>query len=227
MNPWIIYNHFSSRRELEDALEKTGKLEELEKVKKVSKIANLEFIVQEEPKGLGHAIFCAKDYIGDEPFAVLLGDTICVGEPNCTSGLVDIFEKKKSSVFSVEEIKREETRRYGIVSGKEVEKGLMLVNQLIEKPDPDEAPSLLGIQGRYIFTPELFAYQESLESGFGGEMQLTDAMQLLAKNNNLYSWVFEGKRYDIGTMKDWFQSHLDLSLKSEFSDIIEEVVRKL
>ena len=141
--------------------------------------------------------------------------------------LVDIFEKKKSSVFSVEEIKREETRRYGIVSGKEVEKGLMLVNQLIEKPDPDEAPSLLGIQGRYIFTPELFAYQESLESGFGGEMQLTDAMQLLAKNNNLYSWVFEGKRYDIGTMKDWFQSHLDLSLKSEFSDIIEEVVRKL
>jgi len=221
-----IESHFRPMKFLEDNLEKTGKLEELEEIRKINDIANLSFIIQEKPKGLGHAIFCAKEFINGEPFAVLLGDTIC-GEPNCTRELVSIFETKEASVFSVEEIKPEETRRYGIVSGKEIAPGLVLVDDLVEKPDPEKAPSLLGIQGRYVFTSDIFAYLENITAGIGGEMQLTDAMASLAADTKMYSWTFSGKRYDIGTMNDWFKSHLELSLESEFSDIIHDFVNKL
>jgi len=222
-----IENHFRPIKALEESLEKLGKFQELEKVRKVNEIANLTFIIQDEPKGLGHAIFCAKEFVRDEPFAVLLGDTICTGNPNCTRGLVDIFKEKRTSVFSVEEIKPEETHRYGVVSGKDIGNRLMLIDKLVEKPDPEDAPSLLGIQGRYIFTPELFDCQKKISIGSGGEIQLTDAMQELAQRSTLYSWTFNGKRYDIGTMKDWFQSHIELSLKSKYSNIINEVVSKL
>jgi len=222
-----IENHFRPIKALEESLEKLGKFQELEKVRKVNEIANLTFIIQDEPKGLGHAIFCAKEFVRDEPFAVLLGDTICTGNPNCTRGLVDIFKEKRTSVFSVEEIKPEETHRYGVVSGKDIGNRLMLIDKLVEKPDPEDAPSLLGIQGRYIFTPELFDCQKKISIGSGGEIQLTDAMQELAQISTLYSWTFNGKRYDIGTMKDWFQSHIELSLKSKYSNIINEVVSKL
>ncbi len=226
-NKQAIENHFRPIKYLERALENAEKFQELDEIRKVKNIANLDFIVQDEPKGLGHAIFCAKEFVGDEPFAVLLGDTICVGTPNCTKGLVDIFEEKRASVFSVEEIKIEETHRYGVVSGKQIEKGLILVDQLIEKPGPDKAPSLLGIQGRYIFTPEIFDCLEEIEVSAVGEMQLTDAMQLLAKNIEIISWTFEGKRYDIGTMKDWFQSHIELSAHSEYSHILRDVLKNL
>ena len=222
-----IEAHFRPMQELEIALEKAGKTEELEQIKKVNKIANLEFIIQEEQKGLGHAILCAEEFIGDSPFAVLLGDTICTGEPNCTKGLVDIFNQKKSSVFGVKSIKPEETRRYGVVSGKSVSEGLMLVDKLVEKPEPESSPSLLGILGRYIFTPDIFNFQRATTSGVGGEIQLTDAMQALAQESEMYSWTFNGRRYDIGTMKDWFQSHIELSANSEFSPILNAVLSKL
>ena len=226
-NKKVIENHFSSLKNLEVLLEKNEKFEELEKVKAVNSIANLTFIVQEHPKGLGHAIYCSKDFIGDQPFAVLLGDTICIGSPNCTKGLIDIFEKRNSSVFSVEEIKIEETDRYGIVSGQTIEEGLILVEKLVEKPGPELAPSLLGIQGRYVFTSELFDYLNKTGLGKEGEMQLTDAMQFFAEKSEIYSWIFNGKRYDIGTMKDWFQSHIELSFQSEYSEILKQVVNKL
>ena len=222
-----IENHFGPMDELELALEKAGKLAELNEIRKINEIANIEFIIQEEQKGLGHAILCAEEFVGDSSFAVLLGDTICTGNPNCTKGLVEIFEDRKANVFSVEKIKPEETKRYGIVSGKEIDEGIMLVDDLIEKPKLEDAPSLLGIQGRYVFTPKIFSYQRNAKIGAGGEMQLTDAMQEMAKNDELYSWTFEGKRYDIGTMKDWFQSHLELSSQSEFSPVLNEVINKL
>ena len=222
-----IENHFSPILQLENALEKAGKTKELEEIKKINNLANLEFIIQKEQKGLGHAILCAEEFVGNSPFAVLLGDTICTGTPNCTKGLVHMFEERKASVFSVEKIKPEETKRYGIVSGKEVDKGVMLVDDLIEKPELEDAPSLLGIQGRYVFTPELFEYQKNVKKGAGGEIQLTDAMRSLAKDRNMFSWTFDGDRYDIGTMKDWFQSHLELSAKSEFSPILDFVLEKL
>ena len=214
-----IENHFKPAKKLEQALDKAGKLKELEEIKKVNKLANIEFIIQEEQRGLGHAILCAEDFVGTDPFAVLLGDTICLGNPNCTKGLVNIFKEKKASVFSVEEIKPEETKRYGIVSGKEISEGIMEVNDLVEKPESKDAPSLLGIQGRYVFTPDLFYHQKNVKKGAGGEIQLTDAMKSLAKSDKMFSWVFDGKRYDIGTMKDWFQSHIELSLSSDLSPI--------
>jgi len=222
-----IENHFRSIESLENALEKAGKFKELKEIEKVNNLANIEFIIQEEQKGLGHAILCAEEFVGDNPFAVLLGDTICTGNPNCTKGLVEIFEERNASVFSVESIKPEETKRYGVVSGREVSKGIMLVDNLVEKPEIAHAPSLLGIQGRYVFTKELFEYQKNVRKGTAGEIQLTDAMKDMAKNGELFSWIFEGKRYDIGTMKDWFQSHFELSSKSDFSPLLKEVISKL
>ena len=222
-----IENHFKPMERLERALEKAGKFEELKEIKKVNELANLEFIIQEEQKGLGHAILCAEEFVGNDSFAVLLGDTICTGNPNCTKGLVEIFKERKSSVFAVERITKKDTKRYGVVSGKEIKPGLMLVDELIEKPEPEKAPSLLGIQGRYIFTSELFTHQKEIRRGAGGEIQLTDAMQSLANESQMFSWTFEGRRYDIGTMKDWFQSHIELSAKSEFSPLLNEVITKL
>ena len=222
-----IENHFKPIKRLEETLEKQGKFEELEEIRKVNNIANLEFIIQKEQKGLGHAILCAENFVGDDSFAVLLGDTICKGNPNCTKGLVNLFIEKQASIFSVEEIKLEETKRYGIVSGRKVDENIMLVEDLVEKPAPSVAPSLLGIQGRYVFTPELFFHLKKTSKGSGGEIQLTDAMKSLSQVQEMYSWTFKGKRYDIGTMKDWFQSHLELSIKSEYSSILEEVLKKL
>tara|TARA_Y100000591_G_scaffold293696_1_gene281824 strand:+ start:71 stop:916 length:846 start_codon:yes stop_codon:yes gene_type:complete len=222
-----IENHFRQSKELEIALEKIGKFKELEEIKKVNEIANIEFIIQEEQKGLGHAILCAEEFVGNNSFAVLLGDTIFSGDPNCTKGLVNLFEQRNASVFSVELVKPNETRRYGIVSGKEFDKDVMLIDDLVEKPEPNLAPSLLGIQGRYVFTPDIFRYQKQVKKGAGGEIQLTDAMRILAKEKEMYSWIFKGKRYDIGTMKDWFQSHLELSIESDFSPILESVLDKL
>ena len=222
-----IENHFRPMDKLEKALKMAGKESELKELRKVNELANIEFIIQREQKGLGHAILCAEDFVGEDSFAVLLGDTICTGSPNCTKGLVDIFLEKKTNVFSVEEIKPEETKRYGIVSGTEVERDILLINDLVEKPDFEDAPSLLGIQGRYVFTPDLFHHLKSTGNGKEGQIQLTDAMNSLSRVQNIYSWIFKGKRYDIGTMKDWFQSHLELSLKSNYSSVLKEVFQKL
>jgi len=227
VNKQAIKNHFSPAKGLEDALKDKGKVRELKSIKEINEIANLEFIFQDEPKGLGHAILCAEEFVGDNPFAVLLGDTICTGNPNCTKKLVDLYKEKQASVFSVENIMPEETKRYGVVSGDEVQKGIMLVNSLIEKPEAEKAPSLLGIQGRYVFVPEIFDCLKNTIKGSEGEIQLTDAMQLLSKKMEMYAWTFDGKRYDIGTMKDWFQSHLELSSQSDFSSILKEIIKKL
>ncbi|MEC8706922.1 MAG: UTP--glucose-1-phosphate uridylyltransferase GalU [Candidatus Thermoplasmatota archaeon] len=222
-----IENHFRPMEKLEKALEEAGKFKELDDIRKVNEIANLKFIIQEEQKGLGHAILCAEEFVGSDPFAVLLGDTICTGSPNCTKALFDLFLEKKSSIFSVESIDLKETKRYGIVSGTEIDNDLMLVNDLVEKPEPEAAPSLLGIQGRYIFTSDLFSHLKETGIDSGGEIQLTDAMKSLAKVQKIYSWTSDGKRYDVGTMKDWFQSHLELSIKSEYSSVLKEVINKL
>jgi len=222
-----IENHFKPIEKLEKSLKEAGKFKELEEINKINDIANIDFIIQKEQKGLGHAILCAEDFVGDGPFAILLGDTICTGNPNCTKGLVNFFNDKKSSVFSVEKIRPEDTERYGIISGDMLEDGVMLVKALVEKPSLEEAPSLLGIQGRYIFTPDIFNYLRETSSGSGGEIQLTDAMESMAQVRDIYSWTFSGKRYDIGTMRDWFQSHLELSANSNFSNILKEVLQKL
>jgi UTP--glucose-1-phosphate uridylyltransferase len=222
-----IKRHFTPSPELERALAKAGKNKELEQIQKVSEMANIEFIIQEEQKGLGHAVLCAENFVGNSPFAVLLGDTICVGEPNCTRGLVEKFKTINKSIFAVEQIELEETRRYGVVSGNAIKKDLWEVKNLVEKPEPQHAPSQLGILGRYIFTPDIFEYQRSTKLGVGGEIQLTDAMRSLAEEDIIYAWLFNGRRYDIGTMRDWFKSHIELSSESEFADVMDEIMREI
>ena len=222
-----IESHFRPMKGLESTLAKTGKLRELEKIKEINKSANFEFIIQDEPKGLGHAILCAEKFVGDSPFVVLLGDTICIGNPNCTRGLIDIYNLNGKSVFAVEKVELEDTKRYGIVSGKEFERDILKIEYLVEKPNPEEAPSRLAILGRYVFNPDFFEYQRNITEGIGGEIQLTDAMQELAQKDELYSWTFPGKRYDIGTMKDWSQAHIQLSSKSEFSELLDGVIDNL
>tara|TARA_B100001121_G_scaffold305713_2_gene323784 strand:+ start:89 stop:952 length:864 start_codon:yes stop_codon:yes gene_type:complete len=222
-----IENHFKPIKKLESFLEKNGKNSELEEIKSLNSIANLEFIVQEEQRGLGHAILCAENFIGNDSFAVLLGDTICTGDPNCTESLVNKFNKYGDSIFAVESIQPEETKRYGVISGKEISKQIILVDKLVEKPDTTVSQSLLGILGRYIFTPDIFKFLRKSKPGSGGEIQLTDAMQSFALTHNLYSWKFDGKRYDIGTMRDWFKSHIEMSSESEYSLILKEIINEL
>ncbi len=226
-NKRAVEDHFDNNQELEMALRSKGKNKQADMVRNIlPEGIECLFVRQPAPLGLGHAVLCAKRDVGNDPFAVLLGDTICTGNPNCTKGLVQVFREKKECVFAVEEVLPRETKRYGIISGQEVSSGLRLVDKLVEKPEPEVAPSLLGIQGRYIFTPEIFTYQKDTVAGSGGEIQLTDAMQLLADNSKIYSWTFPGKRYDIGTMKDWFKSHIELSAESDFKHVIEEIINK-
>jgi len=219
----VIENHFNPSPDLEDSLKRRGKEEDLAKVKQVSNLANITFIRQESQKGLGDAILCAKDFVGDNPFAVLLGDTICVGNPNCTKGLVDIFNNYHQPVFAVEKIAMEDTGRYGVMSGDKIEDFLFNVDSLVEKPEPSVAPSNLGVLGRYIFTPDIFNYQSQVIAGVGGENQLTDAMNMTAQNNSLLAWKFSGTRFDIGTMEDWFRSHLILSHQYKWGKVIKDI----
>ena len=218
-----IENHFNPSPDLEDSLKRRGKEEDLAKVQQVSSLANITFIRQESQKGLDDAILCAKDFVDDSPFAVLLGDTICIGNPNCTKGLVDIFNNHHQPVFAVEKIAMEDTRRYGVMSGDKIEDSLFNVDLLVEKPEPSDAPSNLGVLGRYIFTPDIFNYQSQVDAGVGGEIQLTDAMNMTAQNNSLLAWKFSGKRFDIGTMEDWFRSHLILSNQHKWGKIIKNI----
>lgn len=226
-NKDAIEKHFNPLPEFEKALENSGKIRELQELQKINNIANIEFIIQEEQKGLGHAVLCAEDFVGDDPFAVLLGDTICVGSPNTTKGLVDLHKKIGKSIFAVEEVTLEETSRYGIISGKEIDHNLWKLDGMVEKPGPDLAPSRMAILGRYIFTPDIFKHQHDTRPGAGGEIQLTDAMHSLLLADDMYAWVFGGKRYDIGTMDDWFLSHLELSLQSDYSDMMKKTLDKI
>ncbi|MDC0161541.1 UTP--glucose-1-phosphate uridylyltransferase GalU [Marine Group III euryarchaeote] len=211
-----IEDHFDRSIELEAALEKAGKYEELENVKKVSELANIHYIRQKTQNGLGDAVLCAKQHVGNSPFVVMLGDTICQGTPNCTTGLIDIYKEHNSSVFAVMDVLPGETDRYGIIDGTEIDNNLWQVEDMVEKPEPSKAPSSLGILGRYLFTPDLFDYQLKVDSGIGGEIQLTDAMSLMSKKEKMLAWNFPGRRYDIGTLEDWFKAHTELVLKSEW-----------
>ncbi|MBI21962.1 MAG: UTP--glucose-1-phosphate uridylyltransferase [Chloroflexi bacterium] len=221
-----IENHFDRSIELESALEKAGKHDELAKIRKVSELANIHYIRQKTQNGLGDAVLCAKQHVGDSPFVVMLGDTICQGTPNCTSGLIEIYEEYNSSVFAVMDVLSSETDRYGIIDGKIIDENIWHVSQMIEKPEPKAAPSNLGILGRYLFTPDLFEYQSQVVSGVKGEIQLTDAMSLMAEKTKMLAWRFPGKRFDIGTLEDWFKAHTDLVLDSQWGSDFSKWLNK-
>ena len=207
-----IEDHFDRSFELEYNLRESGKTDYLNEIKKISDLADIYYVRQKKQKGLGDAIYCAEKHIGDEAFAVMLGDTITKGVLPCTKGLIDIYSKYDSSAIAVEQVPCEKVERYGIIKGKEVSHGLYEIEKLVEKPKIDEAPSNLAIMGRYVLTNDIFEHIENTEPGFGGEIQLTDA---LAKLDNIYGDVFNGKTYDIGNKIEWLKTSIEFAMSDD------------
>ena len=193
-----IQDHFDHSFEIEHSLREKKKYDLLELTEKVSKMANIITVRQKYPLGLGHAVLAAKQVIGDEPFAVLLGDDLIVAKKPCIRQLIDIFDEKQTSVIGVMEVPKNEVSKYGIVGGKHVNDRLVKVDVMVEKPKTTDAPSQLACPGRYVLTPQIFKLLEQVKPGAGGEIQLTDALAALAKGAGLYAYLFEGKRYDTG-----------------------------
>ncbi|WP_282173951.1 UTP--glucose-1-phosphate uridylyltransferase GalU [Cytobacillus firmus] len=218
-----IEDHFDYALELEQNLALKGKLELLEKVRYSTNLADIHYIRQKEPKGLGHAVWCARNFIGNEPFAVLLGDDIVQSNTPCLKQLIDEYEEVHSSVIGVQEVLPHETQRYGIIDPINNHGRRYQVSNFIEKPQLGTAPSNLAIMGRYILTPEVFLFLDKQIAGTGGEIQLTDAIQQLNQIQNVYAYNFEGTRYDVGEKEGFIKTTIDFALRNE--ELREEILR--
>lgn len=210
-----IEDHFDNSFELEQNLIEKGKFELLSEVQKSSQMADIHYIRQKEPKGLGHAIWCARKFIGNEPFAVLLGDDIVQAEKPCLKQLIDQYERYQASVLGVQKVPMEEVSRYGIVNGNEIGERFFSVNSLVEKPKMEEAPSNLAIMGRYILNPRIFDILGDQGPGAGGEIQLTDAIAGLNRYEAVYAYDFEGTRHDVGEKMGFIQTTIEFALQKE------------
>ncbi|OFW78629.1 MAG: UTP--glucose-1-phosphate uridylyltransferase [Actinobacteria bacterium RBG_19FT_COMBO_70_19] len=210
-----IEDHFDRSLELEHFLEEKGKFDDLKQVREISDMAEIHYIRQKDPLGLGHAVSVAEAFVGGEPFAVLLGDDIMADHHPLLSEMLDVHERYGRSVLAVTEVSREEVSLYGIVEGEFLEERLARVRSVIEKPEPDEAPSNLAAIGRYILTPEIFDCLRGIPPGRGGEIQLTDAITLLARQQAVYAWVFEGGRFDVGKKLDYLKATIELAIDRE------------
>jgi len=229
-NKRSIADHFDKAYELENELEKKNKQDILEIVRNIiPEGVTCIYIRQPEALGLGHAVLCARAAVGDEPFAVLLADDLIDGhERNCLNQMVDIYEKFKKSVIAVEAIPKEDSIKYGIVSLEEVEPGLGKVRGIVEKPEPDKAPSNMAVIGRYILTPEIFNLLKQTQKGAGGEIQLTDGIAALLQKEEVYSWQFKGKRYDCGSKFGYLQANIEYGLKDpEISRDLQHYINSL
>ncbi|WP_209121742.1 UTP--glucose-1-phosphate uridylyltransferase GalU [Alkalihalobacillus sp. BA299] len=226
-----IEDHFDHAFELEQNLFQKGKTDLLEKVQYSSKMVDIHYIRQKEPKGLGHAVWCARKFIGDEPFAVLLGDDIVQADKPCLKQLIEQHEETLSSVIGVQTVPDEETHRYGIVDPINNLGRRYTVNQFVEKPKKGTAPSNLAIMGRYVLTPEIFMFLDRQETGAGGEIQLTDAIQKLNEIQRVFAYDFEGQRYDVGEKMGFVKTTIEFAmqngeLKQELLKFLEGVVEK-
>lgn len=227
-----IEDHFDIAYELEENLKEKGKLDMLEKVQYPTNLANIHYIRQKQPLGLGHAVWCARNFIGDEPFAVLLGDDIVKSDPPCLKQLIDVYEETHSSVIGVQTVSDEETHRYGIIEPEARNGRAYQVKNFVEKPAPGTAPSNLAIMGRYILTPEIFMFLEKQEKGAGGEIQLTDAIQKLNQIQRVFAYDFEGKRYDVGEKLGFVKTTVEFALqnegmKEELIDFFENILKRV
>ncbi len=220
-----IEDHFDYAPELEQNLLEKGKVELLNKVQYSSKLANIHYIRQKEPKGLGHAVWCARKFIGDEPFAVLLGDDIVQSETPCLKQLINQFEETNNSIIGVQSVPKEDTNRYGIIDPAFQDGRLYQVENFVEKPALGSAPSNLAIMGRYILTPEIFSMLDQQEAGAGGEIQLTDAIQQLNQKQQVFAYDFEGKRYDVGEKLGFVKTTIEFALQNE--EIKDDLVKFL
>lgn len=224
-----IEDHFDNAFELEQTLLNKEKFELLEKVQEASKMVDIHYIRQKEPKGLGHAVWCARNFIGNEPFAVLLGDDIVQAETPCLKQLINEFDRTHSSVIGVKRVPEDETHRYGIIDPYEQFGRSFQVRNFIEKPEKGTAPSELAIIGRYIFTPDIFLFLDKQEMGAGGEVQLTDAIQKLNEIQRVFAYEFEGKRYDVGEKLGFIETTIEFALQKEElrDDLLKFMAQKL
>ncbi len=214
-----IEDHFDKSYELEDLLQKKGKTEMLEMVQNISNLAQIHYVRQKEAKGLGHAVLCAKTFINDEPFAVLLGDDVVVNDENpATHQLIEAYNKIGCSIMGVQSVADSEVSKYGIMKpskSHQPDGRMVKLSGMVEKPNPSEAPSNLAVMGRYVLTPEIFEMLESQVAGAGGEIQLTDAIDRLMDRQAVYAYDFEGNRYDVGDKFGFIKATIDFSLERE------------
>lgn len=208
-----IEDHFDQYPDLEAKLDKEGKKELADTVRKPSSLAKVISIRQGQPRGLGHAVLCAKELVGNEPFVVLLGDDLVDSEVPCTQQMIEVYKKYKKSVVALMEVPDEDVSKFGICGGKQIDARTLELNVMVEKPKLSEAPSKLAIVGRYILTPRIFEILEKTDPGKGGEIQLTDAMAKLMREEGFIGYKFEGARYDAGDKFGFIQANLAYSLK--------------
>ncbi len=223
-----IENYFDRTPDLEYSLEKSQKYEALEVVKGISKMANIYFIRQQEMKGLGHAVSCAESFVGNEPFAVLSGDDVIIGEKPVCGQLIEAFDEYGLSVVGAKEMPKEEIGRYGSLKVENIRNNIFMCTDMVEKPTPDKVLSLYSILGRYVLTPDIFKILKNTPPGAGGEIQLTDAMKVLARSNGIIMVDFLGKRYDMGSKLGAMQANVQAALKHpEVSEQFKQYIKKV
>ncbi|MHB1005942.1 MAG: UTP--glucose-1-phosphate uridylyltransferase GalU [Chloroflexota bacterium] len=220
-----IEDHFDRSLELEHALEKKGAQAMLTEVRSISELAEIYYVRQKEQLGLGHAVLVTRSLVGDEPFAVILSDDLIDAEVPVLAQMIEVHEKYGASVLAVERVPREQVSSYGIIDAEPVGDRVYRINDLVEKPDPAEAPSNLGIVGRYLLMPAIFSHLEKTQPGKGGEIQLTDALRSLVKEQPIYAYEFVGRRYDAGNKLGFLKATVEMALKRpdlsrEFSDYL-------
>ena len=214
-NKRAIEDHFDKSIELEQQLQNTGKDDLLKMVEDISNMADIYYIRQKEPKGLGRAIGCARTFVGNEPFAVMLGDDVVDSEVPCLKQLIDCFNEYKTTILGVQEVPSQDVYKYGIIKGMYIEDRVYKVKDLIEKPKVEEAPSNVAILGRYIITPQIFDILQNTNPGKGGEIQLTDALRTLANQEAMYAYAFQGRRYDVGDKLGFLEATVEFALKRQ------------
>lgn len=218
-----IEDHFDASFELEYNLNEKGKYQLLEEVRKSSEMADIHYIRQKEPKGLGHAIWCARKFVGDEPFAVLLGDDIVESEVPCLKQMIDVYSEHQASIVGVQPVSWDEVSRYGIVDPVAVRDRVYEAKQLVEKPEVGQAPSNLAIMGRYILTPAIFDILDNQRIGVNGEIQLTDAISRLGETERVLAYHFEGTRHDVGEKLGFIKTSIHYALEN--SELRDELIK--
>jgi len=224
-----IEDHFDKSYELEEELAKKEKHDLLEIIQGVSKMADIHYVRQREALGLGHAIYCARKFIGNEPFAVMLGDDIVVSDKPCLQQMIEMHDKYRTTIVGIQGVPDDDVSKYGIIKAKNIEDSIYLVEDLVEKPSKDKAPSNLAIMGRYIIDPEIFDILEKQEAGAGGEIQLTDALKVLNQQKQIYGYIFDGKRYDVGDRLGYLEATVEFALgrddlKEDFKKYLIQIV---
>jgi UTP--glucose-1-phosphate uridylyltransferase len=228
-----IEDHFDDSPELEQFLESRGKKEQAEMVRSTIRMAHFSYTRQRDPLGLGHAVLAARELVGDEAFAVLLGDVIIPGANPATRQIMDIYEETGIGVIAVEAVPRERIHLYGVIAGKPERRSknpdrLLLVSDLVEKPRAEQAPSNFAVTGRYVLPPKIFDYLEQVKPGAGGEIQLTDALRMLAQNEGLYALVYEGQSYDAGDKLGFLKATVEFALRrTDLGDPFREYLKSL